>query len=320
MKISYILIFSFIIYTTVHSQSLPATNEYASNKFALSKAYSGYYGDINSAATYRANWLGFPGAPEYIRANFDMPMPYDCGLGFSAMNYKVGLFSDFNFEGAYALKIPIKKQHIAYFGLGMQFLRSTVNYGKAKSTDILDPVITRNPLSTSANRLNSSMYLAYNWKELYAGINISNLFKKDLQNGNLEYPIYRKFELFSNYTYPINSSWDVEGFFILSKFKENKANIDLTAIVRYEKDLWFGLNWKRPTNFTMMFGTYFSQNIYLGYSAGITGGPGFSNTLGTHEITLGYRIKNKGMWSSDSRKSNGLIEKIVDFFGGLFGK
>lgn len=322
MKERYLLTLGLLIITinVIRSQSLPATNEYISNKFALSKSFAGYYGDLNSSATYRANWLGFSGAPEYIRANFDMPMPYDCGLGLSMMNYKVGIFSDFNFEGAYSLTIPIQRKHVVYFGLGLQFLRSTIDFSKGKSIDIQDPFIAQNPLSMSANRLNSSMYLAYNWQKLYGGINISNLFKKELQNGNIEYPIHRQFEFFANYTYDITSSWEAEGFLIINKFKDNKATFDITAIAIYEKDLWFGLNWRRPKNFALTFGTYFSQNIYLNYTAGITGGPGFMNTLGSHEITLGYRMRSKGAWTTDSRKSNGLIEKLVEFVSNLFGK
>ncbi|MBN2520250.1 MAG: PorP/SprF family type IX secretion system membrane protein [Bacteroidales bacterium] len=307
-----------VILNGLYSQSLPYSNEYISNKVMLSPAFTGIYNDINSSITYKTNWLGFQGAPEYIRGSIDMPMPYNSAFGVSLMNHKVGIFSDFNGNIDYSFVTPLKQDHNLHFGLRIQFLRSSLNYNKIKPTDLNDPFIQYSTQVESINKFNSSFGVGYNWENLYAGINISNLFKKDLEYGNVKYPTYRKFELFSSYLYEIDRNWQLEGFAFISKIKDSKFAYEITAIGKYDKDFWFGLTWRRPVNIGLNIGTFFTENIYFNYTASITGEPGFANTLGSHELSMGYRMKSSNWFLNSKKKSDTLLEKLIALINSLF--
>lgn len=321
-KILYlILIINIIVGKGIYSQSVITSNEYINNKTALSYAYSGFYGNTNASISYKANWLGFQGAPEYLKGGFDIPMPYNSGFGISMMNYRVGIFSDFNANIDYAFKVPVANEHHLYFGLRAQFYRSSVNYNKTKLTDFNDPALSYNLRSDATNKINSSFAVAYNWDYLFAGFTINNLSKKEIKIGNQYFPVHREFKFFSNYKYQINKEFEIEGFGSINKFKESKAFIELTATGRYNEDFWFGLSWRRPVNFAVNVGSFLTKEIYINYTVGITGAPGYANNLGSHEINLGYRLSTGSKWFvNSSKKSNTLIEKIIELISSLFGK
>jgi type IX secretion system PorP/SprF family membrane protein len=284
----------------------------------LSPAFSGFYDDINTSLTYKAFWLGYDGAPEFFRFNYDMPLQYGTGLGISAANYNVGIFNDFNTALSYSYNVEVAQEHFVYLGLTAEYMRTSVNYSRAKSNDLTDPVLRQDYLFNTTNKFNSSFGLAYHWLDLYAGINVYNLFRRSASLGSIKYPVNRQFQFFANYTYPIQEEWKLKGYYTMSKIRTTMWTYDFTVLGQYDDNLYAGLNWRRPTNVGMLVGGFIDDNIYLNYFMNITAQPGFINSMGSHEITLGYRFKKSSWLKSINKKTFNVIDEIKDLIDKLF--
>jgi type IX secretion system PorP/SprF family membrane protein len=318
MKRLFCIVYIFIDILVINAQNEKINQEYLYNSSVLSPALSGYYEKPNLSLIYRTSWLGIQGAPEFIKLNYDMLLPLDIGFTSSIMNYKIGIFSDIIVNTGAALRIMVAPQHYINFGINLDYQRSSINTFKAKSQDLTDPVLKEIALDVDGNKINAGFGLVYNWDDLYAGINMYNLFKKPIKIGSYTYPIYRQFEFFSTYRYSEIEDWDFDGFLLISKIKETKFRYEIAAKATYNKNIWFGLNWRRPYNFGINLGGKLTENIYFNYTFVLSGQKGLINSAGSHEIALGYRQK-KGGWLNDRRKgSSRLIEKIKSLYNWVF--
>lgn len=304
----------FILFINVNisnSQSLINNGDYFNNKAFLNTAYTGINGGYNASMLYKKQWSGFNNTPQYAQVNYDMAIPQiNSGAGMSVINYKVGVFSDINLTAKYSYTLKINNDQNVYLGLGLNYLRSSINLSSATTTDRADPFYVNSNYSDAINGFNSSFGVGYRWQNLFTGLAINNLFTPKRGFTSYTYPVYREFKFFVTYNFEIDKLWTLESMLIPAYVSSRGMVFELATIGRFDKGLWFGLNVNRPLNYGFILGMNIDEHFYLNYLGGMSSQPTFANTTGNHEICLGYYFNN-----SQRHTGFNLVKRTLQLFG-----
>jgi type IX secretion system PorP/SprF family membrane protein len=91
--------------------------QYMFNMNSINPAYTGSRGVLSTLAMYRAQWVGFDGAPVTQTFNANTPLMNDkLGIGFTILNEKIGpikqtgIFADFAYRLKFFIGIWIKNR------------------------------------------------------------------------------------------------------------------------------------------------------------------------------------------------------------------
>jgi type IX secretion system PorP/SprF family membrane protein len=123
-----------------HAQNYSLQNSWLVNPFIVNPASAA--SDYTMAhSTYRAQWLGFNGAPKFTSLGFNTLLNKTrAGAGFRFSNFTRGFLTTNDISATFAYGVPINKTNKVFFGLSGGMLTQSVNWGKV--TDDTDPVLT----------------------------------------------------------------------------------------------------------------------------------------------------------------------------------
>ena len=81
--------------------------QYMNNEMFINPAYTGTREYTSASLAYRNQWVGFDGAPITQTFSIHTPIKKNWGLGFSALNEKIGITHQLKFSGSYAYQIEL---------------------------------------------------------------------------------------------------------------------------------------------------------------------------------------------------------------------
>ena len=100
------------------SQQDPVYTQYMNNLLTIQPAYAGISGDLNVTGISRAQWIGFPGAPNTNTLTISSPISkYNIGLGLSIVNDKWGPIKQNGIYVDYAFRVRLRQDQYLSFGL-----------------------------------------------------------------------------------------------------------------------------------------------------------------------------------------------------------
>lgn len=279
------------------AQQLPFNNQYQINKFSISPAYAGYNGNIETFAGYRRDWVGVPGAP--VKAMMDINVPYDrkdVGFGLSLSNQETGNFEYFSALFSFAYHLEISRYSSLSFGIGAEFYRNQLDFSSVQSEpEIVDPFLANNQ-SLFGTTFDATIGVMFNANNFNAGLTVPRAigmkvnYQKDIEN---QYSLSRHFRLFASYPIELSRDLELEPFGIVRMTMNSPLMFEASALLNYKERIWATLTYRKMTSFGLGVGGALNETLVMNYSYEFAVGNAIlSHSSGTHEISIGYLIKD----------------------------
>lgn len=289
MKKLLTLVSACVIASQSFGQQDPQFSQNMFNKLYVNPAYAGSSEAICAHLLYRAQWVGFEGAPKTLVAGIDAPF-FDnkVGAGLSVSN------DDVNFENI----LTIKLAGAYHFDLGTAKLGAGVDFDfLQQSTDGTfitpqagpDPAIPKNTSDGSFD-LGAGLYLRTD--KLYIGASASHLLQPELSFGDSKKEFKTNLYGMIGYSFDISPSVALKPSVFVKNVTDN-TTFDVNLNAHINDRFWIGASYRNEDAIVAMLGMNVTEKIRIGYSYDFTTSDIKTYSDGTHEIMLGYCFNKK---------------------------
>lgn len=294
----------------VFAQQVAQYSQYMFNGLYINPAYAGYRGPVNLHTYFRSQWTGMPDGPRTIAFAGDMRTASDnVGLGLNIMSDRVGLekrvYAYANY--AYRLRVGADPEDRLAFGIGLGVIHSGFDNAGIHTTDP-EAVSIENSFLPDAR-----FGIHYSNNVFFAGVGVDNLISQLLfneDNSSTRLPPVTQYYITAGGIVPMASDILFKPSFLLknaSSAASRAWTTDLNAAVIFAEQFTVGLSYRtalssgsklsedlrRPNSIIALAEFVAAGQFRIGYSFDYALNKVYSQTGGTHEISLGYTI-NRG--------------------------
>ena len=279
-----------------YSQHNSVVSQYMFNMLTINPAYAGAkdYSTIN--AFYRAQWVGFEGAPVIQTITYHKPIPKSkLGIGAQIFNDKIGVTKEFGLMGtvAYTVKMPDGKISM---GLSAGFKNFTSNWTDLVTTDDGDFNFSYDTQNKFRPEFGVGVY--YQATKWYAGFSVPYIFNSKLSNNNETINTYYDAQN-TNYLFTAGTALKLNHNFVLKPsvlLKMNPASVfqyDINTNLIIRNRFWVGASYRDSDAIIGLFEMQINEKLKAGYSYDFTLSEIGAYSGGSHELSLEYVIGRK---------------------------
>lgn len=277
----------------VKAQQDPQFNQYFFNPLGVNPAYAGSRGALSAAVVHRSQWVGFEGAP--TTQSFAIHSPSrnkKMGLGFQAINDKIGPKNTVALSGIYAYKLRLLKGKLS-FGIRASIYNYVFNWDEINYEDNSGFVGTLRGKETYLTpSFDFGVYYSDNYN--YFGVEITHLNEGKLgiqgDNVNIESTSRQRQQviLTAGRAFVINKYVTLKPSLLVKTTSNQPAFIDLNGSILLKEKIWLGLSYRRGYGAVAILEYNFSKSFRMGYSYDISVTDLNRTNGGSHEIFIGY--------------------------------
>lgn len=304
------------IFGGTFAQQVPMYSQYIMNGFLVNPSFAGRDGYTTVNLTVREQWVGLADAPSTFAASFQTRLLKNSyiskstsvrkklikptkggkvGMGGYVFNDNNGIMRRTGAQFAYAYHIGLGQTggypNDLSFGLAVTGYQYAVNTdGLIYDTD--DPLLNTYDRSVFIPDFNFGA--SFTTSKFYAGFAMTNLLRgsvifadtsatKRAEQGN--------FFLTGGIKFPLTSEWVLQpsAFIKASDMFFSSIQLDLTTRIFYKDDYWAGISYRTNDAIILMLGLKYDR-FYFGYALDFALTEIRTQTMGTHEITLGVKF------------------------------
>lgn len=314
-----LLILVFLLPTVLLAQQVGQFSQYMSNKYLLNPAAFFDNGKTDINLNYRNQWAGFEGSPKAYALSFQHHLAERKFISYEQLSLHTsskkprkivktlthsigGIITQDNFSpfkktsvfGSYNVNIPLSKKH--YFSAGASGgitsfqvdLEQTAVYDQ--SDELYNSFVVENGKSTSAD-LNLGFY--FHTKKYYVGYSIFQLAPNLIKLGNSsDLTMNTNHFVIAGYYYDLNDKIQLSPSALMKTTFSSPATFDLNLIAKYNKMFWGGFGYRTNDALIALLGVDLPTGLKVSYSYDFTVSGFKQQTFGSHEITIGYTIKD----------------------------
>jgi type IX secretion system PorP/SprF family membrane protein len=307
------------------AQQTPLFSQYISNYYLLNPAMAGSEEDIMLKAGYRLQWVGFEGAPAtyYLsghtpfqkqpngrgkrsRRGSRRPTGFHAGGGY-VYGDNTGPISRTGLNLSYAYHIPLSREITTSVGLtaGMQqYLFDADKLNLADNSNDFDPVTMGGNRKSLVPDI-SLGYCIYS-EQFYAGLSLAQALGNKIfafEQSDLESTgkLYRHLFFSGGYTFAVNREFGIAPSTLVkyTSAAPLQADINVRAIYTFndrrrnipDDKAWLGISYRTQDALVALLGVQFLERYEVNYSYDLTLSPLKHHSAGSHEISLGLRLK-----------------------------
>lgn len=252
------------------AQQQPTYTHYMYNTQAYNPAYAGSRQSISAVGIYRAQWVGYEGAP--VTQSFCISAPISkerIGIGLSLDNDKIGPMKSTAVAADIAYHLPVSENGKLSFGLkaGVDMISS--NLSGIKLDDPNDLSFTANVNNKTTPKIGFGLY--YYTSKFYAGFSSPQLVTKSItadQNGNTidVYTPKKHFYTTMGFVVALNEYLDLKPAMLLKVAPGAPVQMDISATCMYKKIMHAGIMYRSGESVGALVGFTFQNTLMLGYS------------------------------------------------------
>lgn len=276
------------------AQQYPVFTQYYFNELVINPAYAGNHVQFSASASYRNQWVNFPGAPKTM--SFSMHSSFlkaRLGLGLLINRDEIGSYKNNNIYLMYSYNIRFPKSTLAA-GLQTGFNLLGADYSKLDLLDGTDP-----SFNVFVNELkpNFGAGVYYNRKNFFVGLSVPFILNNSVATtfeGLLnEIKERRYYFLRSGAIFPLGGSKNVKiNPSILLRSQEGQAlSLDVNAAFIFYDALSVGTSLRSGDSFITFIDLKISEKFHFAYSYDWTQSKLATFSNGTHEFMINYRAK-----------------------------
>jgi len=299
-KIKYSLLFIFFTISLI-GQQIPLSNQFAINKSAITPAFSGVNGNIESFLSYRNGWIGIQGAPTSALLNVNGAIGNSMGFGVSAITERSGNFSQNFISLTYAYHIYFADNMILSTGISPLYYRNHLNLSTIESYGTqFDPMLL-NSDNLKIDAFDLGISFGFTAGGFRTGISVPQTIGKSFKFDELgtNFALKRHFFGYMSYLYKTDT-WGVEPIVVVRSTENSPINYTGSVVLKYKDKIWTNVGYSADKSIILSIGMLSGSSLALSYAyeVGIGGISGAS--FGTHEITVGFLIKPAQNFKSDA--------------------
>ncbi|MCK9219699.1 MAG: PorP/SprF family type IX secretion system membrane protein [Bacteroidales bacterium] len=296
MRKSNLTIFLFFLSLTgLLGQQFPILDNYLINPSSISPAFTGKYYKFQTILTHRSEWTKLSGAPVIGNINLDGQLAKNIGLGGNILINKAGRVKNLTFNLNFAYHLQVAADHFLSFGINAACYQNSIDLTDLLVSDPTDPLLTGGDKITETY-FNVGASLLYNWRDLNFCISFPLLFNNNSFYSGSSYDriltMDRNWLLYANYAVNVSPDWRLKFDFLFRNTQFSSWTIDLSTLVNYKDNYWFGLMYRKNNILGVTAGLSIIKSIILNYNYEFNGFAMQGLGGGTHEISIGYRIKS----------------------------
>jgi type IX secretion system PorP/SprF family membrane protein len=265
------------------------------NHMAVNPGYAGLRDAICVTGIIRQQWVGLNDeennhiAPETFVISGDAPIRLlHGGVSAVVMQDKIGYFKDVYVKVGYSYNKSLAGGELG-IGFNVGFINKSLDFSKLKPVEQGDPILSSAEESTMFTDFNfGAFYLEPGG--LYLGLSASQLLENARNLGNnYEYTLKRHYYGTAGY----ELSWIRNPAYVFTpsvfvKYDGVTAQVDLNALIEYNRKVWGGISYRLQETTAVMIGLNI-KDLSLGYAYDIPlskiGG------AGSHEVMVRYCFK-----------------------------
>lgn len=291
---TYFILICSLVGLFARAQQDPEYTQYMYNTIAINPAYAGSTGNLEATLLHRSQWVGMPGAPETQSFSIHAPLKNEkLGLGFSAVNDKIGPSNELNLDGNFSYSIPLGYEKRLAFGIkaGMQMLNIDWSKGKYyNSNDVLlnDNINNQMKIAVGAG----AYYYTDRW---YVGLSIPNFIENAYYSDTKEAVNYDRlhYYLMGGYVFDLNPNLKFKPAFLVKAVSGAPLTADISANFMFYEKLVLGAAYRTDDSVSILAGFQIAKSFYIGYAFDYTVSDLNKYNNGSHEIILRYQFNKK---------------------------
>ncbi len=282
----------------VYSQQDPQFTHNMFNQLATNPGFAGGQGMLSAGMINRQQWMGFPGNPKTTLFSVHTPVKplnIPSGVGLTFMDDRLGFEKNMSISLDYAYRMELAGGQLG-IGLNIGLLSRALN-GKwyipdsDKHTQASgDPSIPDEQVSTM--NFDMGLGLFYSSDKFYAGFSTAHLLEPVIDYGSGAMTrMQRHYYATAGYLFKLpNPIFELQPS-IYAKSDGASFQIDVNALLLYNKRFWGGVTYRLGDAVAILVGTELPNGIRLGISYDYTTSPIGAYSNGTVEFVLGYNLE-----------------------------
>ena len=272
------------------AQQLPQYTQWSSHQFAINPAHAGIKNCLDVHSLYRAQWLGFDGAPKSGFLTIAAPIngfrkhAYSPrhGVGAKIETDRIGPFSSLRLNLAYAAHFNFTADNRLSLGL----YGGIVQFGYSAQNAVTiqpDPTVMR---ETNFIKPDATFGAWWNGKNYYFGLVLQNLIGSKWNNigDNSKFKFHSI--LNGGYRYSIHEKLTFLPAFIMRIPPAGPMSLDLNLSFDYMNQVGFGIGYRNTDAFLFMAHCKVKSQLTINYSFDFITSAMRPKTFNTHEVSL----------------------------------
>lgn len=276
------------------AQLYPVFSQYYFNELVINPAYAGAHVQLSATATYRNQWINFPGAPKTF--SFTAHSSFvrgKVGLGLMANVDQIGSYANKDIAVSYSYKIKFQKSTLS-FGLQGMFYFLNADFSALALIDPTDPSFV--PINQFSPNIGGGIY--FHKKDFFIGFSVPTLINSSYASSDVgqvtaQIQQFRNYFLRSGFIRNLDQKGNIKiNPSILLRMQEGQPlSFDLnTAFIFYDV-FSAGLSYRSGDAFISFLSLKLSEKLFFNYSFDFTTSNLYPFASGTHELMLNYRAK-----------------------------
>lgn len=282
--------------STVSAQQDAMVSQYMFNGLFLNPGYAGSHPYFSSTAMHRTQWVNFEGAPRTSSLAIDGPLQKDkMGLGLLIVNDKIGVTQQTDIYANYAYKIKVAEGNLA-FGLKAGVSAYCARLSDLTVWDEADGAFAGDRSSRWLPKFGFGAY--YYSQKAYAGFSIPTLvaydpgrdFSFDIEKSA---SLRRHYYFNTGYVIDISPLVKLKPSLLVKYVSAAPVQADLNMNVLLYDALWLGASYRTGDAIAAIGEYQVTPRLRIGYTYDFTTSIMNRYSNGTHEIIIGYDLRNE---------------------------
>lgn len=280
----------------LHAQQLQQFTQYQWVGISYNPAFAGIDNYFNAVGIHRTQWTGINDAPRTYLMGVDAPSKSGkMGFGGTLITDVAGPTKRFGLQGIYSYHIQVSQESKVSLGASFGLSQFTIDGSQITLRETGDRALDG---SMQSELKPDAAFGALWYSDKYKlGISATQILNNelDLFPGDGEDKMAVHYYLTGSYLFNVSESFDIEPSILVKYVVPVPSQIDLSARVIYNKNLWLGGTWRSNDAIAAFAGYRILDYLAIGYSYDFTTSAVRNYTGGTHEIFIQLRFGKKQM-------------------------
>ncbi|HSI76155.1 MAG TPA: type IX secretion system membrane protein PorP/SprF [Lunatimonas sp.] len=292
-----------------HAQQIPQYSQYTFNSLHINPAYAGHKIDPFVQATYRSQFMAFPGAPETFSITADMSSSDErMGFGASLFSDRLGATKIHGALLTYSYKIKVTDNSYLSMGVSAGTSEYVLDGNLLMPDDVSDMTIPMDRINMFTPNLNAGLF--FHSEKFFSGLSVFNLVgQQNLENKDLALAVHNNhYFLQVGSIIPLSAETAFKPSILIREDFSSPTSFDLNAMFLFYDRFWVGTSYRssigkngassgpapnKRNAIALLIDLFLTDNLRFGYAYdfNLSSQNNFINN--SHEISLGYYLGNK---------------------------
>lgn len=291
IKEAYILLIGCLLTLTANAQQDPQYTQYMYNTMTVNPGYTGSAGMFGATLLHRSQWTGLDGAPQTQTVTIDTPVGQRVGLGFSAINDKLGPSNELYLEGNFSYTLNFSHDLKLAFGLKAGMRSLSVDWTKGRYYDNTDVLLNNNIDGKIKPSVGAGLYLYTD--KWYAGVSVPNFLRYDYYDDVKEALLSDRLHYYAiaGYVFDLSDNLKFKPAAMAKFVSGAPVTVDVSANFLIQEFVTLGVSHRIDDSVSALAGIQITKSLYAGYAFDYTVTDLNKYNNGSHEIILRFQLQ-----------------------------